>query len=182
MDRTVSIERIFVQGAYETHDILSREMLSSSIKLQQRIRNDVLSGENALPCVTARLGQCFSTDPLRSWNLTDFLSITEGGVEEVMSRTPMAYGFPIPVQSLLSGQPQEDDKVTDPDFLIFTYYFHSDDCQNGAKHAAWLKSIQTIASGMGRVRSSPSSPKLLSIQVSEVVCWFESLVLSPSTV
>lgn len=81
----------------------------------------------------------------------------------------MADGIPIPVQSLLSGQPREDDKVEDPDFLIFTYYFHGDDCQNGAKHTAWLKNIQAVASGMGRVKSSPSSPKLLSIRVSEVV-------------
>ncbi|KAF8328925.1 sterol-sensing domain of SREBP cleavage-activation-domain-containing protein [Cantharellus anzutake] len=164
MDRTVSIERLFVQGAYETYGTLDLSVLTASAALQRRIVDEVLRGKNSLPCVQNYRGECFITDPLKSWNFTDFAFLDADEVFRRVNRVPMVDGLPVPAQSLLSGQPQEDDQIEDPDFLTFTYYFHGDDCQNEAKHNAWLKRLQAVGSGMGRIKSSSSAPKLLSIQ------------------
>jgi hypothetical protein len=165
----VRLERLVIfRDAKSEYGALEKETLLDALRIQKKI-NEMLSAETNNPmlaCLRDINGECVVLSPLSFWNSDESFLNSTNDILHTINQPNGNFKSGIHVSSdMVLSHRSPGSFANYARFLVFSYFFHDEDCNGNQRHSEWLQLVEHLRSTSITLRHGVESPSLIAVQV-----------------
>jgi hypothetical protein len=169
----VRLERLVIfRDTKSEYGALEKDTLLDGLRIQKKI-NEMLTAESNNPMLTCLRdvnGECLTLSPLSFWNSSESLLNSANDILQTINQPNGMFKSGIHVTpSMVLAQRAHGSFPNYARFLVFSYFFHDEDCNGSQRHNEWLQLVEHLRSTSVAIRHGAESPSLIAVQVIESI-------------